>query len=77
MWEYARYEGGYRKAFNATDHWKDKEDGITYYRLECMYWFGDWIETQGESMWKMYGAPHRGIYIVTEQLMTLIRLKWL
>ena len=72
---YARYEGGHRKAYDTEEHWK--EDGVTYYQLHCMYWFGDWIETQNTDSWKAYGAPHRAIYIVTEQLMTLIRLKWL
>ena len=42
-----------------------------------MYWFGDWIETQDPSQWEMYGAPYRGIYIVHEQIMTLIEVKWL
>jgi hypothetical protein len=56
--------------------WKE-DDGYVWYRLNCRYWFGDWIETQSSDSWKAYGAPHRAIYIVTEQLMTLIRLKWL
>lgn len=52
-------------------------DGHTWYRLNCSYWFGDWIETQDDNLWEPYGAPHRAIYIVREELMTLIKLKWL
>jgi hypothetical protein len=56
--------------------WKD-DDGKKYYRLNCSYWFGDWIEEQDRSLWRSYGGRHRAIYIVREELMTLIRLKWL
>jgi hypothetical protein len=54
-----------------------KEDGHTWRRIQTSYWFGDWIETQDRSMWRAYGGRHRAIYIVREDLMTLIRLKWL
>lgn len=53
------------------------DDGATWYRLNCSYWFGDWIETQNKSLWKTYGGRHRAIYIVREDLMLLIKLKWL
>lgn len=53
------------------------DDGIVYYRLNCSYWFGDWIETQDATLWRSYGGRHRAIYIVREELMTLINLKWL
>lgn len=54
-----------------------EEDGYMWYRIQCSYWFGDWIETQDKSLWRIYGGRHRAIYIVREDLMTLIKLKWL
>lgn len=54
-----------------------KEDGYQWRRIQTSYWFGDWIETQDKSMWRAYGGRHRAIYIVREDLMMLIRLKWL
>ena len=52
--------------------------GTKWYRLNCSYWFGDWIEENGkEEQWFIYGAPHRAIYIVREDLMTFIKMKWL
>lgn len=53
------------------------ENNVTHYRLNCSYQFGDWIETQDTTMWRSYGGRHRAIYIVREDLMTIIRLKWL
>ena len=53
------------------------DDGKIYYRLSCSYWFGDWIEEQDKTLWRSYGSPHRAIYIVREELMTLIALTWL
>ena len=54
------------------------EDGVLWFRLNCSYWFGDWIEEHGGAgRWRIYGGHHRAIYIVREDLMTLIRLKWL
>lgn len=56
---------------------KDSDD-VTWYRLNCSYWFGDWIEANGGfEQWIAYGERHRAIYIVREDLMTFIRLKWL
>jgi hypothetical protein len=55
----------------------NEHEGYTWYRLNCSYWFGDWIETQDKELWQAYGERHRAIYIVREDLMTLIRLKWL
>lgn len=59
-------EYGYREA-----------DGRVWYRIRTSYWFGDWIETQKTDWWRIYGGRHRAIYIVREDLMTWIRLKWL
>lgn len=56
---------------------KDNE-GVHWYRLSCSYWFGDWIEANGtEGQWRPYGGRHRAIYIVREDLLTFIKLKWL
>lgn len=54
-----------------------EDDGHFWYRISCSYWFGDWIEEQDKEMWRIHGGRHRAIYIVREDLMTLIRLKWL
>jgi hypothetical protein len=53
--------------------------GQTWYRLNCSYWFGDWIEANGikNEQWLPYGSPNRAIYIVREDLMSFIKLKWL
>ena len=52
--------------------------GVTWYRLNCSYWFGDWIEENcDQELWTRYGGPHRAIYIVREDLMLFIKLKWL
>jgi hypothetical protein len=54
------------------------EHGVTWYRISCSYWFGDWIEANcNTEQWRAHGAPHRAIYIVREDLMTFIQLKWL
>lgn len=53
------------------------ENGVRWYRLNCSFWFGDWIETQDKNVWEIYGDQHRAIYIVREDFMTLIRLKFL
>ena len=53
------------------------EHGRQWHRISCSYWFGDWIETQDKTMWRAHGERHRAIYIVREELMTIIRLKWL
>ena len=53
-------------------------DGYVWYRLNCSYWFGDWIEKNGgEGRWRTYGGYHRAIYIVREDLLSFIKLKWL
>ncbi len=54
-----------------------EDDGYVWYRIQCSYWFGDWIEEQDASLWRAYGGRHRAIYIVREDLFTLIKLKWL
>lgn len=65
--------------------WKYPEDnyavsyvdnvGITWYRLECRYQFGDWIETHDNKLWKIHGEYHRAQYWVHEKLFGLILLK--
>lgn len=53
-------------------------DGYVWYRIQCSYWFGDWIEANGGAeRWRIYGGRHRAIYIVREDLMAFIKLKWL
>lgn len=52
-------------------------DGYVWYRIQCSYWFGDWIEEQDKATWRSYGGRHRAIYIVREDLMTMVKLKWL
>lgn len=54
-----------------------EDDGYVWSRIQCSYWFGDWIEEQDKSTWRAYGGRHRAIYIVREDLMTLIKMKWL
>lgn len=54
------------------------DDGTMWYRISCSYWFGDWIEANcNTEQWRAHGERHRAIYIVREDLMTFIRLKWL
>jgi hypothetical protein len=53
------------------------EDGVRWYRINCSYWFGDWIEEQDQALWRSYGGRHRAIYIIREELMTIIHLRWL
>ena len=54
-----------------------RDDGHRWYRLNCSYWFGDWIETQDKTLWEAYGERHRAIYLVREELLALIHLRWL
>lgn len=61
-----------------NDYGYKADDGYTWYRLNCSYWFGDWIEENGnEYQWNPYGAAHRAIYIVREDLLAFIKMKWL
>jgi hypothetical protein len=57
--------------------WGFVEDDVRWYRIQTSYWFGDWIETQDRELWKTYGGRHRAIYIIREELMTIIQLQWL
>ena len=73
-------EGFYRRMYyfeRGVEPWGWLEDGNRWYRISCSYWFGDWIEEQNTVWWRAHGEPHRAIYIVREELMTLIKLKWL
>jgi hypothetical protein len=55
-----------------------EDDGYVWNRISCSYWFGDWIEANGRAdQWRIYGGRHRAIYIVREDLMMFIRLKFL
>ena len=55
-----------------------KQDGNKWYRIQCSYWFGDWIEANGgEGRWETYGGYHRAIYMVREDLMAFIKMRWL
>lgn len=51
------------------------ELGITWYRLDCRYAFGDWIETQDRKLWKVNGMYHQAQYWVHERLYGWILLK--
>lgn len=54
------------------------DNGDLWYRLNCSYWLGDWIEANGgDGRWRAHGSPHRAIYIVREDLFMFIKLKWL
>ena len=79
-WIYGNLDGEHRRLYYFEDFsnkigWKEK-DGYRYHRLNCSYAFGDWIETQQQDWWRIYGGRHRAIYIVREELMTFIKLKW-
>jgi len=54
----------------------EDEHGRRWHRISCSYWFGDWIETQNSDWWRAHGEPHRAIYIVREELMFVIKLRW-
>jgi hypothetical protein len=55
-----------------------EDDGYVWSRLNCSYWFGDWIEENGGAeRWRIYGGRHRAIYIVREDLLAFIKMKWL
>lgn len=56
-----------------------REDDRRWYRLNCSYWFGDWIEENGikDEQWEAYGGAHRAIYMVREDLLMFIKLKFL
>lgn len=67
----------YEDTFESKYGFKN-EFGVTWYRLQCSYWFGDWIETNGTcEQWEPYEAAHRAIYIVREDLLAFIKMKWL
>lgn len=51
------------------------EQGFVWYRLDCRYAFGNWIEQQDAKLWKVYGAYHRAQYWVHERLYGWILLK--
>lgn len=74
-WVFVTDKGERRKAYYISSKWQD-EDENEYYRLHCMYWFGDWIESLPSGMWKAYGPSYRAIYDVTDDMMLLIKLKW-
>ena len=79
VWIYGELNGEHRRLYYFEDYadklgWKD--NGHHYHRISCSYAFGDWIETQKQDWWSSYGGRHRAIYIVREELMTFIKLKW-
>lgn len=49
--------------------------GYTWYRINCKYQFGDWIETHSNKLWKVDGPYHMASYWVHEKLFGLILLK--
>lgn len=67
-----KFDDGYVGSLGVVD-----EHGKLWYRLSCSYWFGDWIEEQDKILWRAHGERHRAIYIVREELMMLIQLRWL
>jgi hypothetical protein len=54
-----------------------RDDEHRWYRLNCSYRFGDWIEQQDKGSWEAYGGRHRAIYLVRDDLYSFIKLKWL
>ena len=77
--EYDKLYGDKLYHFDVGNRYGNKdENGVTWYRLNCSYWFGDWIEQTGsKDQWYAYGARHRAIYIVRDDFMSFIELKWL
>ena len=51
------------------------ELGITWYRLNCRYQFGDWIETHDNKLWRCADPYHMAHYWVHERLYGWILLK--
>lgn len=51
------------------------EQGITWYRLDCRYQFGDWIETHDNKLWRCADPYHMAHYWVHEKLYGWILLK--
>ena len=49
----------------------------TWYRLDCRYQFGDWIEKQDAALWKVINPYHMAQYWVHEKLFGLILLRGL
>lgn len=50
-------------------------DGYTWYRLDCKYQFGDWIEQHSPKLWRCDNPYHMAHYWVHEKLFGLILLK--
>lgn len=53
------------------------EHGVVWNQLDCYYWFADWLETQDPEMWRGEGPKHMALYLVREDFMPMILLKWL
>jgi hypothetical protein len=77
--EYDKLYGDRLWHWDMSDEYGWTEGNARWHRLNCSYWFGDWIEANGKEneQWKAYGARHRAIYLVREDLMAFIKLKWL
>lgn len=79
-WKFGEFDGArYAKLYYFEPYEENgwlREDNYRWYRLNCSYRFGDWIETHDDTSWEAYGGPHRAIYLVRGDLMTFIKLKW-
>lgn len=51
------------------------ENGVMWYRLDCRYQFGEWIETHDNKLWKIHGQYHQAQYWVHEKLFGWMLLK--
>lgn len=48
----------------------------SYHYVDCSYEIGDWIEAQDISMWKLIGPRFQSKYWVSDELYTVLLLKW-
>lgn len=47
-----------------------------FWIVDCTYDIGDWIESNDASEWKIQGQYHQGKYWVSEQLLTMLAIKF-
>ncbi len=52
------------------------KDGHTWHSVNCYYWFGEWIETQDPELWYHVGRPELADYMIRDDFLTMIQLKW-
>jgi hypothetical protein len=47
-----------------------------FWPIKCSYVVGDWIETQEVNLWAIIGQHHQSNYIISEQLLVILNLKY-